>query len=174
MRERGPGFPLGPLHDGTPTLGDIEDAVKTGPYGRCVFGGCDNDQPDVVHALLRMGDVVGTFEMRSLTEKICSRITNICGPLGEINGDMTTITLTEFRGDGKHKSRTFEPLALTREDTLVSGHWGADWYLLNAWCAAVAREDPSLLLTDAQTSLQSHLTVFKGIDDCVAHTTPTE
>lgn len=166
-----PGFGYGAV-TGKPgyTLGDIEDAVANGPYGRCVYGGCDNDQPDLVHALLTLEDkdgheVRGTFEMRALTEKVCERLTTVCGPKGEITGDMQTIKIVKFGNLREHTTTEITPISLTPDDTQVSGHWGADWFLTNAFCAAVARKDPSLFISP-QSSLTTHLAIFKGIEDC--------
>jgi predicted dehydrogenase len=143
-------------------LVDIEDAVAKGPYGRCVFGGCDNDQPDVVSAIFKMannGPQV-TFEMRSNTEDICKREVTICGTFGEIRGDMTTVELCEFRSNGEHVKSRLHPRTLTREDTRLSGHWGADFYMFNAFCAAVSENNPALIYAGPQETYESHMAVF--------------
>lgn len=154
-------FPNGALVNGPVLLSDIEDAVRTGPYGRCVYE-CDNDQPDVVSAIFRGTGVQVTFEMRSLTEDICKREVTICGTKGEIRGDMTTVKLAQFKGRQSALTKeTFTPASLTREQTLVSGHWGADWYMLNAFCNAVVTGDASCIAS-SQESLDSHLAVFSA------------
>lgn len=161
MRAR---FPNGALVSGPALLSDIEDAVQKGPYGRCVYE-CDNDQPDTVSAIFSLKTAKGkpiqvTFEMRALTEDICKREVTICGTKGEIRGDMTTISLAEFRGGAKDLRKTkFHMEGLPREETQLSGHWGADWYMMNAWCAAVAKNSPELV-AQAPESVRSHLTVF--------------
>lgn len=110
---------------------------------------------------MRPPKVQATFEMRALTEDVCKREVTVCGTNGEIRGDMTEITLAQFKGTSKALQKTtFTPKALEHDDTLVSGHWGADWYLMNAWCAAVAKNDPSLILSGPSETLESHLTVF--------------
>lgn len=159
-------FPIKALFDDPNVfLQDVEDAVATGPFGRCVYE-CDNDQPDVVSAIIGFEDPESgkaaqvTFEMRALTDAICKREVTICGTKGEIRGDMEKIDLTVFDGYGEHDRQTHTPTTLTRDDTLVSGHWGADWFLMNAWCAAVSKNDPSLILSGPHETLESHLAVF--------------
>jgi predicted dehydrogenase len=145
------------------TLTDIEDAVATGNYGRCVYE-CDNDQPDVVSAIYRLGhpddQVQVTFEMRALTEDICKREVTICGTDGEIRGDMETVRLTKFKSGGVPEHSVIAPKMLASSDTQLSGHWGADWFLMNAWCAAIDKNDPSFILSGPDESLESHMAVF--------------
>lgn len=137
-------------------LRDIEDAVATGPYGRCVYE-CDNNQPDVVSAIFTFESAQATLETRALTENICKREVTICCTDGEIRGDMENITVTRFKADGNHETHKFTPKALSRDDTLVSGHWGADWYMLNKWCAAV----------DWHKDGETHVGVQSGIDQAL-------
>ena len=75
---------------------------------------------------------------------------------------MTTVKLAQFKGRQSALAKeTFTPASLTREQTLVSGHWGADWYMLNAFCNAVVTGDASCIAS-SQESLDSHLAVFSA------------
>lgn len=162
-------FPLRSLVDGTPTLPDIEEAVKLGPYGRCVYE-CDNTQPDVITANIEFSQddngkqktVFCSFMMTAATEQVCNRHTRISGSLGEIISDMFgKIKLTKFSANRDNfKTTTFKPKILDENDTLVDGHGGADWFMLNAFCAAVALNDPSLIIADATETLETHMATF--------------
>jgi hypothetical protein len=84
---------------------------------------------------------------------------------------MTTIKLAQFRGRSSELVKTvFTPKSLDRKDTLVSGHWGADWYMLNAFCNAVAT-GTSTCIASVHDSLLSHLTVFAAEEARVSNKT---
>jgi len=207
------------LVDGPSTIADIEDAVRDGPYGQCVYE-CDNDQPDWVAALFKLSKRTGpeandyltsltdvvhdvaladpvprtsediyqtamsgmgralqgaresirvNFEMRALTEKICQREVTICGTKGEIRGNMVEIQLSMFNGPDSATTRmSITPRSLTADDTMVFGHWGADWYMMNAFCAAVSLGDRSLI-AQVDESVASHMAVFDAEQARLGH-----
>ena len=70
-----------------PTEEKLYDALRTGPYGRCVYR-CDNDVVD--HQVVSMrfaGGATATFTMSAFTAK-CYRSIKVMGTMGEIEGDM--------------------------------------------------------------------------------------
>lgn len=77
------------------------------------------------------------------------RRTKIMGSMGEIIGDMTTFTHTDFRS-GKQTS--------WKQDT--DGHGGGDWRLVADWVQAVSQQDVTLLSSTIDASIESHLMGF--------------
>lgn len=132
--------------DGTPE--HIVQALKTGPYGRCVYA-CDNDVVD--HQVVNLQfthDVTVSFTMSAFTYE-GSRVMNIMGTRGQIRGDMekNSITVWDF-------------LTGNREDitirTGIGGHSGSDDALMRGFLRTV-ETDGAYTLSSAEDSMQSHL-----------------
>ncbi|OSD04383.1 streptomycin biosynthesis protein StrI [Trametes coccinea BRFM310] len=145
------GWPASVLVDGIPDIENITDALKTGPYGRCVYE-CDNDVCDnqVVNLEFSSG-ATASFTMVAQTELICQRQTRLHFAYGEIVGDMDNFTVTDFR---------------TRKSTLHTpkneggGHGGGDIGLIRTFVEAVRTGKQEVLGTDVTEVLRSHLAVF--------------
>ena len=78
-----------------PTEEKMYDAIRTGPYGRCVYR-CDNDVAD--HQVVSMrfeGGATATFTVCAFTAK-CYRSIKVMGTMGEIEGDMDANVLAEY------------------------------------------------------------------------------
>ena len=154
-------WPVNVLTPGIPDIESVEQALRTGPYGRCVYD-CDNDQPDKQMVMLEFKNgVTASFTMVAFTKEICVRKTRVFGTLGELECDGKNIKVTTFLPDF---TTTITPRGLTKEDTLLDGHDGADWYLMNAFMAAVGTHNPDLIMTGPEESLESHLCVFAAED----------
>ncbi len=79
----------------------ILDALKTSPYGRCVYH-CDNDVCDNQVVLIEFkNDVTVSFNLSGFTNKMCRTIKIMCEH-GEIRGDdsINTIEVTRFTSNG--------------------------------------------------------------------------
>ena len=115
----GCGWPTNVLNP-EPTIENITEACKTGPYGRCVYH-CDNNVVDhqVVNLLLDGGATVN-FTMCAFTSGASRRI-HVMGTKGDIVGDMGSniITLGIF-GKGT------EEIDVRNLTTDFSGHGGGD------------------------------------------------
>ena len=140
----------------TPTVETVTDALENGPYGRCVYE-CDNDVVDhqVVNLLFKKGKTA-TFTMTAFN-KASDRKTRIFGTRGEIYGDGQNIEIFDFLTD---QTRTIDTEAGAGDDTALGGHGGGDYGLMDHFVSAVAENDPSLILSGADESLESHLMVF--------------
>lgn len=130
---------------------EMTEKLRTNPYGRCVYH-CDNDQPD--HYVMNMefeGGVTAAFSMEGLTS-YGIRFTRIMGTRGDIVGDMSTFTLTEFLS-GK-KSRW--------EGDAGGGHGGGDLRLARDFVQAVATRDESKVTSSIEASIESHVMGFRA------------
>ncbi|XP_053136550.1 uncharacterized oxidoreductase YjhC-like isoform X2 [Hemicordylus capensis] len=140
---------------------DIEsltNALRHGPYGRCVYE-CDNDV--VSNQVVNMefeGGVTAGFTMIAFTEKLGVRKTTIYGTKGELSceGDGPVVVFDFLQ----RKKVTFPPDTAAAVPRNLAGHGGADFYLMNSFVSAVAENDPSLILSGAEETLNSHLLVF--------------
>ena len=73
--------------DPDPTPESIEQALRTGPYGRCVYH-CDNDVVDHQVVNIELDDgVTVNFTMSAFTER-CYRTIKVMGTHGCIEGNM--------------------------------------------------------------------------------------
>jgi predicted dehydrogenase len=137
-----------------PTPAKVLKALKTGPYGRCVYA-CDNDVVDNQVVILEFADgSTANFTMTAFTPH-GGRRTHICGTRGHIYGDSTTFTVLDFLTG---KTTEHDP---RKEDTAVlAGHGGGDHGVIENFVAAVATRNPQLILSGAKATLASHLMVF--------------
>ncbi len=128
----------------------VLDALRDGPYGRCVYA-CDNDVVD--HQVVNLeyeGGATASFTMTAFT-RFDHRRTRIFGTHGQLEGDGVTATVTDFR-TGQSTTHT---LGLPGPDA-GSGHGGGDERLVDAFLRAVASGDPGPILSDPATSLEAH------------------
>ncbi|XP_077167267.1 putative oxidoreductase YteT isoform X1 [Paroedura picta] len=147
-------------NDGNYDIEALTDALRHGPYGRCVYE-CDNDvvSNQVVNMEFEGGTTVA-FTMVAFTERLGVRETTIYGTKGQLS----------CRGGGpvevfdflQRKKLTFQPEGVRSVVGCLSGHGGADYYLMKSFVSAVADNDPSLIHTGAEETLNSHLLVFEA------------
>ncbi len=132
----------------------VMQALKSGPYGRCVYTS-DNDVVD--HQVVNMefqNQIAATFTMVAFT-RADHRRTRLFGTRGELYGDGHHIEWLDFLTDEPHS------VSLTESDgTLLGGHGGGDYALMDAFVQAVAEQNPGLILSGPDETLESHLMVF--------------
>eukprot|EP01138_Halocafeteria_seosinensis_P011419 gb/GECG01011663.1/.p1 GENE.gb/GECG01011663.1/~~gb/GECG01011663.1/.p1 ORF type:complete len:903 (+),score=99.73 gb/GECG01011663.1/:1-2709(+) len=151
------GWPVSIILDDEPSVEAVEDALRNGPYGRCVWS-CDNDVAD--HQVVNMqfqGGVTATLTTAAFTEHICQRRTRIFGSLGELDGDGDSmIRHFDFttRRAVIHETEGAPPY------TSLVGHNGADFFLIEAFTRAISTGDRQFVLSGPDESLESHLIVF--------------
>lgn len=172
MSQGNTSWPASTVVDGIPDIENITEALRDGPYGKCVYESdndvCDhqvrcpllNYSPDYGLLLMRPHKVVNiefssgataSFTMVAYTSLICERQTRLHFSHGEIVGDMNTFTVTDFRTG---KQTTHEP------PNEGGGHGGGDLGLMAAFIEAVRSGDQGALGVDVREILTSHLTVF--------------
>lgn len=143
-------WPLSAITDDLTERGVLA-ALETGPYGRCVYD-CDNDVVDhqVVNFEFPDGRTA-SFTMTAFTP-LEHRKTRIFGTAGYLEGDGRQISVHDFVTNRTEVTQTGTDAGASAAD----GHGGGDEALFDAFVTAVASDDPSLILTDARTTLASH------------------
>lgn len=136
------------------TAENIAEALRTGPYGRCVYA-CDNDVVD--HQVVNMqfeGGQTASLTMTAFTEST-ARKTRIFGTKGELDCDSSTIRHFDFLTD------QWETIETTPVDhSILGGHGGGDYGLMKAFVGAIENNDPSLVLSGPRETMESHRMVF--------------
>jgi predicted dehydrogenase len=139
-----------------PTVESVTEALRTGPYGRCVYE-CDNDVVD--HQVVNMlfaGGKTAAFTMTAFNRG-SDRKTRIFGTRGEIYGDGLNLSHYDFLSDREQVIST-----LDNDGTLLGGHGGGDYGIMDHFVAAVADNDPTQILSGADESLETHRMVFSA------------
>ncbi|KAM3921674.1 putative oxidoreductase YteT isoform 2-T2 [Leptodactylus fuscus] len=146
--------------NGVYDIESLTDALKTGPYGRCVYE-CDNDvASNQVVNMEFQGGQTAAFTMMAFTNAMGARRTTIYGTKGElqvIGGGPIKVFDFVTNKETQHVAKTvaFMPMQLR-------AHGGADYYLINSFISAVSDNDPSLIISGPDDTLQSHLLVFQA------------
>ena len=144
------GWPANVVTGGPPTEEALREALRTGPYGRCVYH-CDNDVVDhqTVNALFANG-VCATFTMTAFTET-CRRTIKLTGTLGELEGDLeaNTIRLRRF-------GQPERVIDLAAGKSEFAGHGGGDAGLVKEFCRLIASGGGEAL-TGIDVSVESHV-----------------
>ncbi|MBN1937570.1 MAG: Gfo/Idh/MocA family oxidoreductase [Anaerolineae bacterium] len=127
------------------------EALKTGPYGRCVYR-CDNDVVD--HMTINMcfeGDVTATFTMHAFSHENC-RTMRYNGTRASLRGHdgKGELTLYPFRTLKEH------PVPIAE---VAGGHGGGDHGVMTAFVQAL-NGNAAALHTTARDLLESHLMAF--------------
>lgn len=133
----------------------IMEYLKTGPYGRCVYR-CDNDVAD--HQIVSMefeDEITVNFSMEAFTD-YWGRRTRIMGAMGCIVGDETDLYISNF------STKEVEHWNVKENAKLTSGHGGGDWGLMKDFLLAVDAQDETLLTSNLEASMESHLMAFKA------------
>jgi predicted dehydrogenase len=126
------------------------EAIRTGPYGRCVWR-ADNDVVDhQVVALDFEGGSTATFTMTAFTQHGGRKI-RVHGTEGEIEFDESGMQVRTF------SDRRDEDVVFIPEE---GGHGGGDARVMRTFLEAVKRGDPSLVRSSVAESLRTHTIVF--------------
>ncbi len=147
-------WPLSAVTDAD-TPDGVLDALRTGPYGRCVYG-ADNDVVDQQVVIMdHPGGVTASFTMSAFTE-LEHRKTRIFGTHGYLSGNGRVLRYVDFRTGQQEIIDTQSG----NDASAAGGHGGGDAGLIEAFLAAVASGDQSLLGTDTRQCLASNRTVW--------------
>ncbi|KAJ7179848.1 hypothetical protein C8R43DRAFT_1055757 [Mycena crocata] len=145
------GWPVSPLVDGVPDIENVTHALRTGPYGQCVYES-PNDVCDHQVVNFEFSDgASASFTMVAYTSLICDRQVRLHFTHGEIVGDMRTFTVHDFRTGARTQS-------VPRDEG--GGHGGGDLGLIRAFVKAVRTGRQDALGTTLAEVVKSHMTVF--------------
>ena len=135
-----------------PTTEGLMEALKTGPYGRCVYA-CDNDVADHQIVNMQMEDELTiSFTMSAFTNE-CERTITLQGSKGEIFGRMEEdeIIVTDFVTG----NRTVHKL-----NTPKVGHSGSDAAMMKELVALISQGRQRENISNATQAIDSHLIAF--------------
>ncbi|EFA80258.1 putative oxidoreductase [Heterostelium album PN500] len=140
-----------------PTIENVRESLETGQYGVCVYESDNNVVDQQVVNMEFEGGKTCSFSMVAFTEEICERKTRIHGSHGQLICDGHTIIWDDFKMGDKE---IFKPEIVT--NTKMTGHNCADYYLMRSFVYAVAKNDPTQILSGPDDTLLSHTLVFKA------------
>ncbi|XP_062601789.1 putative oxidoreductase YteT [Saccostrea cucullata] len=151
------GWPVAVLTSEPPDIENITEALRTGPYGRCVYD-MDNDvMSQQVVNMQFSGGATASMSMIGFTESVCCREVNVFGTKGEIryrDGRSEILQVDFVSGRRYHHELESE------HSGPLSGHGGGDYCLMEHFLHAIHHEDFSGIQTGAEETLASHLVVF--------------
>ena len=151
-----------------PTEEKIREALKKGPYGRCVFH-CDNDVVDnqIVNLQMENGAAL-TLTMSAFTSG-GGRTIKVMGTLGDLWGDMdqNILRIPEY---GK-EPRVID-LAGQAEDS--DGHGGGDRGLVLAFLDYMQGLKKDGTISTLETSIESHLAALAAETSRLRNGEPVE
>ena len=140
----------------SPSDSDVEHALRTTQYGKCVFK-CDNDAVD--HQTVNMlfdDSVTVTFTMCAFNRG--GRRIHIMGTKGELFASLTAdeepIRLYDF------ETKTTSEIPVTGKDGLPSGHGGGDRGIIETLYDYLTGRAVSPSVSGIRVSVDSHLLAF--------------
>ena len=130
----------------------LTEALRTGPYGRCVYR-CDNNVCDHMSMILEFeGGVTATFSLTAQTNSIHRNIHIMCED-GEIEADdlTKTITLRKFAANG---CTSFQEQTIHIRGG-AGGHGGGDAGIMEDFAASIHGSQESR--SSISRSVESHI-----------------
>ena len=148
------GWPLDVLTP-YPTEERILDALRSGPFGVCVYEG-QNDVVDhqVVNLEFEQG-VTASFTMTAFT-RARNREDRLFCTRAEVSGDGRFIEVFDFNHGKTERIDT----GADGDHTAMGGHGGGDRGVVDAFLQAVASGSPESILSNPAETLESHLIAF--------------
>ena len=132
------------------------EALKTGPYGRCVYH-CDNDVCDHMSVAMEFENgITATFSLTAQTSACFRQIYIMCED-GEIEADGRTQQIV-IRRHVSNQAETFDERTINIR-TNGSGHGGGDDGIMEDF-ASVLKSDSVNSRSSISRSVESHLMAF--------------
>ena len=140
-----------------PTDAELDEILKTSPYGRCVFS-CDNDVVDRQIVAMQFGkDKIATLTMSAFNKG--GRTTNIMGTKGELILDMENQSMKFYDFATGETVDVYKPETVI-DHTIAGGHGGGDMGIMQDLYEYIANDNPSDSISDILVSCMSHLICF--------------
>lgn len=140
-----------------PTDEEIDEILKTSPYGRCVYQ-CDNDVVDHQVVNIQFGnDKLLTLTMSGFNKG--GRVTTIMGTKGELRLDMEDQSMWFYDFETRKTSSVYNPDEVL-DQTIAGGHGGGDAGIMSDLYEYIANNNPSDSISDVSISCLSHLICF--------------
>ena len=134
-----------------PTVENLEQALKKGPYGRCVYK-CDNNVVDNMVSIIEFENkVTATFNLSAFTKE-CDRTIKLMFTHGEVGGSMEN---SEIRVK-KFGSSDEKIIKLAKG---LKGHGGGDMEIIKDFINLVG-DNGGEAKTSASKSTESHIMAF--------------
>ena len=140
-----------------PTDEELDEILKTSPYGRCVYQ-CDNDVVDHQIVNMQFGeDAYVTLTMSGFNKG--GRTTTFMGTKGELYADMENQTMSFYDFATGNTTQVYDPQA-EFDQTIAGGHGGGDEGIMEDLYDYIALDKPSNSISDVDVSCRSHLICF--------------
>lgn len=140
-----------------PTDEEVDEILKTSPYGRCVYY-CDNDVVDRQIVTMQFGDnKCVTLTMSAFNKG--GRTTNIMGTKGEIYANMKEQSILLYDFATRERIEIYKPKEAF-DQSIAGGHGGGDAGIMEDLYEYIANNNPSDSISDISVSCMSHLIAF--------------
>lgn len=134
-----------------PTVENLEEALKKGPYGRCIYK-CDNNVVDNMVSIIEFENkVTATFNLSAFTKE-CDRTIKLMFTHGEVGGSLEA---NEIRVK-KFGQRDEKIIKLAKG---LTGHGGGDMETIKDFVNLISGKSGSFK-TSASKSIESHIMAF--------------
>lgn len=138
-----------------PTEEDVQNALRTTQFGKCVYQ-CDNNVVDHQVVTLEFeGGTVADFNMSAFNEG--GRFIRVMGTKGEIFNTVGEKTVDLFRfSDRKHEKIDIDSIG----NTIASGHGGGDNGIINVLYDYLSGAVSGEGLSEIEISVKNHMIAF--------------
>jgi predicted dehydrogenase len=144
-----------------PTDEEVDEILKTSPYGRCVFY-CDNDVVDHQVVTMQFGkDKYVNFTMSAFNKG--GRETIVMGTKGEIHANMENQSIELYDFATRTTTEKFEAKQ-GFDQSITGGHGGGDAGIMEDLYEYIANGKTSNSISDISVSCLSHLIAFASED----------
>ena len=140
-----------------PTDEEIDEALITSPYGRCVYY-CDNDVVDHQMVNIQFKGGKNAVLIMSPFNK-AGRISTFMGTKGELRADMEEQTLYFYDLKERETTQIYTPLT-DFDQSIAGGHGGGDMGIMEDLYEYIANNNPSNSISDISFSCISHMIAF--------------